>query len=336
MRPGSARGEVTLRGAIGMVALGALVAASFAAYRIYGSASILDGAEAGLRSDLSTREKTVDALAEMIASGRFADSPSEDERARKLLVSALGDSSETVVTRAMAGIRRTKATSAASDLGQIAKGPGDDKLRIMAMRTLQSLANSEAMNDLRHVMENESETEAVRIAAIDALGTCGGVQVVAPLLGQRMNGSSTVSAHASLALTKIRSKNKILQAYGMAGKVGALNSKLGQMHNAIDENQKAMDEFLDTMEGTRKDRAGPMSELYGKLDSADVNVRLAAVYDIEVIGKRSSVIPLIGVLDDENPTVKKAALTALIRIAKRNLGYDQAKWRQWHAENPER
>ncbi len=327
------KGEVTLRGALGMVALGALVAAGMVAYRSYSSRSILDGAEAGLRSDLSTREKTVDALTEIITSEHFADDPAEDERARRLLVSALSDSSDTVVDRAIDGVRRAKETSAVEELCRIATGTGDDKQRIMAMRTIQSLADSEAMMDMIGIVDDEAQPEAVRIAAIDALGTCGGVQAVAPLLKQRLNGSDDISAHAGLSLTKIRSKNKVLQAYGMTGKVGSLNTKLGQMQKAIDDNQKAMDGLLDQMEGTRKDRAGPMSGLYARLDSPDVNTRLAAVYDLEVLGKKSSVVPLIDALDDENETVRKAVRTALVKITRTDKGEDQAKWRQWHLEN---
>jgi len=331
---GRDRGEVTLRGLIIVAVLGVLAAGAVVVYRAMGPEAVLDGAEAGLKSgDWETRKKTVEGIYGFVDEGRFSDSPGDDERARGLIVSALADSNDEVRRAAATACQNLREKSAIEPLKKILSTKGDLKLRVGAARALGAIGDGDAGGTLRDVMEDSDEPEDLRAAAIDALGTCGGVASIAPLLRQRLSGSETISAHAQLALTKIRSRSTVLSLYGFSGQVGHLNTQLGKMNKAIEENQQALDRMLDETDGVAPTRAGPLSGLYAKLDSKQADVRLSAVYDLELLRRKESVFELAGMLDDKDGDVSKAARGALVKIVGSDLGAEKAPWQNWHAKN---
>ena len=330
---GGARGEVTIRGAVVVALLGAVAAAAMIVYSGGGPGAILDGAEAGLKSsDWQSRKKVVEGLGEYVAQGNLAADEEAEKRARSLVVSTLADPNDEVRLAAVRECRKLEERSAVEPLAEIVSGKGPLDLRISAAKALQVIGDSKAAPELREVMESDSEPEKMRIAAIDALGTCGGVESVTAILRARVSGSDDISAHASLALSKIRSRNTVLRAYGLAGSVRTLDSQLGRMQKAIDDQQKALDQMLDETEG-KGDRSGELSELYEKLDSEDANARLVAVYDLGVIGRKESVAELSKMLADKDEAVRKAAHGALVKIVGKDLGTESAPWQEWHRKN---
>ena len=299
----------------------------------------------GLKSsDWQSRKKVVEGLGEYVAQGNLAADEEAEKRARSLVVSTLADPNDEVRLAAVRECRKLEERSAVEPLAEIVSGKGPLDLRISAAKALQVIGDSKAAPELREVMESDSEPEKMRIAAIDALGTCGGVESVTAILRARVSGSDDISAHASLALSKIRSRNTVLRAYGLAGSVRTLDSQLGRMQKAIDDQQKALDQMLDETEG-KGDRSGELSELYEKkeefrkaleyqkLDSEDANARLVAVYDLGVIGRKESVAELSKMLADKDEAVRKAAHGALVKIVGKDLGTESAPWQEWHRKN---
>ena len=72
------------------------------------------------------------------------------------------------------------------------------------------------------------------------------------------------------------------------------------------------------------------------LDSKEADVRLAAIYDIELVGSKKSVAQLARMLADEDEAVRTAARGALVKIVGEDLGDDKKPWLEWHHENVKR
>jgi len=267
-----------------------------------------------------------DPSAEVRAEAAAAIGQLGHEDAPMLLFELLRDESELIQESAMESLARMSPARVLPLLLQ-ALGGADTDSRVRAAQTLGLLQDPAAQPAL--VAASRDEREAVRAAAVQALGELGGGPETLEVLRASLEGpSSLVRQQAVLALGRLREPEAaplllpLVHADDPRLRFAAVRA-LGQIRSPV-----AIPELLPLLSEPRKELRFAAVEALGQirapeavaplvaaLREPDRNLRRAAAEGLGEIADPRSAPDLIVALEDEHWSVRSAAATALGKLA---------------------
>jgi hypothetical protein len=188
--------------------------------------------------------------------------------------------------------------------------------------TALHIASVEAIDPVSAMAANASLPSTLRVAALRALGE--GKPVMHGAAMQRVlrcagDMDAQVGAAAEAVLDKLRDREAVFTAFGLAGRAGDAMVATGRANKAVAERQR---ELL-AMAGEDED-GNPIASTFATDPAATVAVglrdpdpakRISAVWDLGRVGGPGSVAPLSAAVADADGEVRRLAGRALVGVA---------------------
>ncbi|MFH0911742.1 MAG: HEAT repeat domain-containing protein, partial [Planctomycetota bacterium] len=230
--------------------------------------------------------------------------------------------------------RRTYALAAVAEIGPAAL-PGDKGLtqaltelarnkalpepqRAAAIQGMSGVWHPSALQPLLELAQDTGEPSALRVAALQALGSriVVGSKASYELIRLYTDDDKAVAQAAENAIESTRNRESLVDYYGLAG---AALGKLGEIAHLSAQRNRRMEDILEEMdEAPTRGSAPPLTQIEAmvqRLRSPNPQERLDAAYDLGNLGNADALNPLLNALADPDPTVRKVAARSLVELA---------------------
>ncbi len=208
--------------------------------------------------------------------------------------------------------------------GMLADQEEDLSVRKVAAAGLAVFRSRDARRALRECAKNNKVPESLRVMAIHSLGRHVSLQgpAMMALLELQADESAAVAGAAEAVLSRARTRMSVFDLYGIKRNVAAALQSVGRVQQLNARHQRELMDLADDPLGERRRRRKkaepPVRKMLGRLTDADAKVRMAAAYDLGVLGDAGAIGPLQGSLEDDDNGVRCSAARALLKILARN------------------